>query len=112
MWNRLTRKSSSACWRKNKESMKAKITITLKPGLLDAQGKTIKGALDSLGFKGIDEVRVGKYVEVELGGERSAAAARREVERMCRKLLTNPVIEHYHVDFTSSARTKAGERRS
>ena len=46
--------------------MKAKITITLKPGLLDAQGKTIQGALDSLGFTGIQGVRIGKYVEIEL----------------------------------------------
>ena len=89
--------------------MTAKITITLKPGLLDAQGKTIKGALDSLGFKGVGEVRVGKYVEVEFNGARSAVAARREVERMCRKLLTNPVIEHYHVDFTSSRRKRKRE---
>ena len=92
--------------------MKAKITITLKPGLLDAQGKTIKGALNSLGFKGVDEVRVGKYVEVEFNGIRSAAAARREVERMCRKLLTNPVIEHYHVDLIASVQAKTRGRRS
>lgn len=91
--------------------MKARITITLKPGLLDAQGKAIKSALNSLGFKGVDEVRIGKYVEVELGGARSVAAARREVERMCRKLLTNPVIERYHVDLVSPSQSKTRGRR-
>ena len=75
----------------------AKITITLKPGLLDVQGKTVKSALETLGFKGIGEVRMGKYVEVELA-QRVGPAARREVERMCKKLLANPVIERYHVE--------------
>ena len=79
--------------------MKAKITITLKPGLLDAQGKTIQSALDSLGFKGIQEVRIGKYVEIELNHTRQAAA-RQEIERMCRKLLANPVVERYHIELT------------
>lgn len=77
--------------------MKAKVTITLKPGLLDVQGKTVKNALETLGFKGIGEVRMGKYVEVELA-QRAGPAARREVERMCKKLLANPVIERYHVE--------------
>ena len=77
--------------------MKARVTITLKPGLLDAQGKTIKSALDTLGFKGITEVRMGKYVEIELNGQHPAAA-KKEVERMCRKLLANPVVETYRID--------------
>lgn len=77
--------------------MKAKIVITLKPGLLDAQGKAVKGALDALGFQGLGDVRIGKYVEIELRNG-SAAAAKKTVERMCRKLLTNPVIERYHID--------------
>jgi phosphoribosylformylglycinamidine synthase len=77
--------------------MKARVTITLKPGLLDVQGKTIKSALETLGFSGIGDVRMGKYVEVDLA-PRASAAARREVERMCKKLLANPVIERYHVE--------------
>ena len=77
--------------------MKARVTITLKPGLLDAQGKTIKSALDTLGFKGVKGVRMGKYVEIELNGTR-AAAAKKDVERMCRKLLANPVVETYRID--------------
>ncbi len=78
--------------------MKAQITVTLKPGLLDAQGKTIKSALESLGFKGVLSVRVGKYLELELN-QRSAASAKREVERMCQKLLANTIIEHCQIRF-------------
>ena len=77
--------------------MKAKVYITLKAGLLDAQGKTIKGALESLGFKGIKDVRMGKYLEIELGGVK-AVSAKREVERMCQKLLANPVVETYRIE--------------
>jgi len=78
--------------------MKAKVVITLKPGLLDAQGKTIKSALDTLGFKGVQEVRIGKYVEIELNHGRGASA-KQDVERMCRKLLANPVVETYRVEI-------------
>ena len=78
--------------------MKAKVCVTLKPGLLDAQGKTIKSALESLGFKGITDVRAGKYLEIELGGGHPASA-KKEVERMCHKLLANPVVETYRVEI-------------
>ena len=78
--------------------MKAKICITLKPGLLDAQGKTVKSALESLGFKGVADVRVGKYIELELNGAR-ASSAKADVERMCKKLLANPVVETYRIEM-------------
>ena len=78
--------------------MKAKVCVTLKPGLLDAQGKTIKSALESLGFKGVKDVRVGKYLELELNHGR-AASAKKDVERMCQKLLANPVVETYRVEI-------------
>ena len=77
--------------------MKAKVYITLKPGLLDAQGKTVRSALASLGFTGVSDVRMGKYVEIELNGTK-AASAKQAVERMCRKLLANPIIENYHIE--------------
>ena len=77
--------------------MKAHVYITLKPSVLDSQGKTIKGALESLGFKGIHDVRMGKYIEVTLT-RKTAAAAKKDVERMCHKLLANPVIEQYRID--------------
>lgn len=79
--------------------MKAKICITLKPGLLDAQGKTIKSALESLGFKGVAEVRMGKYLEIELNHGR-ASTAKKDVERMCKKLLANPIVETYRIEVT------------
>lgn len=77
--------------------MKARVTIILKPGLLDAQGKTIKSALAALGFKGVQDVRMGKYLELELNGQ-APARAKREVEQMCRKLLANPVVETYRIE--------------
>ena len=79
--------------------MRAKVYITLKPGLLDAQGKTVKGALESLGFKGVKDVRMGKYIEIELN-HGSVSAAKRDVERMCKKLLANPIIETYRIEVT------------
>ena len=80
--------------------MRARVYITLKPGLLDAQGKTVKGALDTLGFARVKDVRIGKYVELELTGAR--ASAKQDVERMCKKLLANPVIETYRIDLVGA----------
>ena len=85
--------------------MIAKITVTLKTGLLDAQGKTVKGALDALGFKGINELRIGKYVEIELHGL-TPSAARAAVDRMCQQVLANPVIETYHVEIEGASGAK------
>lgn len=78
--------------------MKARVHITLKNGVLDPQGKAIEHALGNLGFAGIDEVRQGKYIELELT-ETDAAKARAEVEAMCQKLLANTVIENYEIDL-------------
>ena len=74
--------------------MKARIKITLKPGVLDPQGKAIQNALGALGFAGVDEVRQGKYIEVRLT-EGDAEKAKAQVERMCQTLLANMVIENY-----------------
>ncbi|MEL7302217.1 MAG: phosphoribosylformylglycinamidine synthase subunit PurS [Pseudomonadota bacterium] len=82
--------------------MKALVKVTLKPGVLDPQGKAIGGALASLGFDGVDEVRQGKLIELDLG-EASAgtdkAAAEKRVAEMCEKLLANTVIENYHIEM-------------
>ena len=78
--------------------MKARIKITLKTGVLDPQGKAIQSALGSLGFAGVDEVRQGKYIEVDLK-ETGEAKARAEVDRMCRELLANLVIENYSYEL-------------
>lgn len=74
--------------------MKARIKITLKNGVLDPQGKAIQSALGSLGFGGVNDVRQGKYIEVELA-ETDETAAKASVERMCKDLLANTVIENY-----------------
>lgn len=78
--------------------MKARIKITLKNGVLDPQGKAIEGALSSLGFTGVDEVRQGKYIEVALA-ESDEAKAKAAVERMCKELLANMVIENYSYEL-------------
>ena len=80
--------------------MKAKIRITLKNGVLDPQGKAIQNALGSLGFSGIDDVRQGKYIEVDLK-ETDLTAARAQVERMCRELLANLVIENFSYEISA-----------
>jgi len=74
--------------------MKARIRITLKNGVLDPQGKAIETALGSLGIPGVKDVRQGKYIEVALA-ETDEARARETVERMCKELLANTVIENY-----------------
>jgi phosphoribosylformylglycinamidine synthase len=74
--------------------MRARIRITLKHGVLDPQGKAIENALASLGFKGVNEVRQGKYIEVDLA-ETDEGKAREQVEQICKDLLANTVIENY-----------------
>lgn len=72
-----------------------KVYVTLKPSLLDAQGKVVRGALQQLGYAGVEDVRIGKYVEmtIEDGPEIEA-----QVKEMCGKLLANPVIEDYRYE--------------
>ena len=81
--------------------MKARITITLKPGVLDPQGKAIAGALHALGFGQVGNVRQGKYIEVEVA-ESDPAKAGAEVERMCQKLLANTIIENYAYELEAA----------
>jgi len=78
--------------------MKARITITLKSGVLDPQGKAIQNAVGALGIEGVQSVRQGKFIEVDLAAS-SEAAARETVERMCRELLANTVIENYSYEI-------------
>jgi phosphoribosylformylglycinamidine synthase PurS subunit len=80
--------------------MKARVHVRLKPGVLDPQGKAIGNALASLGFTGIDEVRQGKLIELDLS-EADPVRARDQVEAMCRDLLANPVIEDYTIELLS-----------
>jgi phosphoribosylformylglycinamidine synthase PurS subunit len=80
--------------------LKAIVTVMLKPGVLDPQGKAIGHALQTLGFAGVGEVRAGKVIELELF-EGDPARARASAEDMARKLLANTVIEGFHVEIAS-----------
>ena len=78
--------------------IKARVTVTLKNGVLDPQGKAIEGALGSLGFSGVGSVRQGKVFDIELDAA-DKANAKSDIEAMCEKLLANTVIEDYSVDM-------------
>ncbi|WBU58995.1 phosphoribosylformylglycinamidine synthase subunit PurS [Paracoccus albus] len=78
--------------------MKARVTVMLKDGVLDPQGEAIRHALANLGHKGVDGVRQGKIIELDLTST-DAAAAEAEVKRMCETLLANTVIEKYSVEI-------------
>ena len=74
--------------------LEAQIHVTLKRSVLDPQGDTVRSALATLGFRGIEDCRVGKFLVLRLA-ERDPVKAKSQVDEMCRKLLANPVIEDY-----------------
>jgi len=78
--------------------MKARVHVMLKNGVLDPQGKAVQHALGSLGFNGVNDVRQGKVIELELD-ESDAEKARTTVEQMCKGLLANTVIENYAIEI-------------
>ena len=75
--------------------MKAHVYVSLKRTVLDPQGKTIHSALKKMGYKGVADIRQGKYFELSLDSGLDKAAAEKEVERVAREVLTNPVIEEF-----------------
>jgi phosphoribosylformylglycinamidine synthase len=75
-------------------AMKVRIHVSLKPGVLDPQGRAVHHALEGLGFTGIEDVRVGRLIELEVADNTSDAA----LDEMCRKLLANMVIENYRIE--------------
>jgi phosphoribosylformylglycinamidine synthase len=78
--------------------MKARVTVTLKSGVLDPQGKAIEGALKSLGVAGVARVRQGKVFDIELDAA-DRVAADRQLSEACEKLLANTIVEDYAVDY-------------
>lgn len=78
--------------------MKARVTVMLKQGVLDVQGEAVRHALGSLGFDGVQGVRQGKVIELDLT-QSDAAVAEAEVKAMCERLLANTVIESYRVEM-------------
>ncbi|MCX6345640.1 MAG: phosphoribosylformylglycinamidine synthase subunit PurS [Armatimonadetes bacterium] len=75
---------------------KANVYVTLKPALLDAQGKVVQGALENLGFGNVESVRIGKYIEIEFNDGENIEQG---VEEMCQKLLANPNTENYRFEI-------------
>ena len=78
--------------------MKARVHVTLKTGVLDPQGKAIQHALVNMGFAGVNEVRQGKVIELELA-ETDPTKAKAAVDAMCTRLLANTVIENYRIEL-------------
>jgi phosphoribosylformylglycinamidine synthase len=79
--------------------MKARVTVTLKAGVLDPQGQAIEGSLKSLGFAGVGAVRQGKVFDLALEGT-DETAARAQITEMCERLLANTVIENYAIEIS------------
>jgi len=80
--------------------VKARVHVTLKSGVLDPQGKAIEHALTQLGFEGVDSVRAGKVIDLELS-DTDEASARERVDAMCQQLLANTVIETYSIELSA-----------
>ena len=81
--------------------MKAKIHVTLKSGILDPQGRAIQQSLGTLGFSTVNDVRVGKFLEIELG-DTDQTQAESQLKAMCEKLLANTIIEDYRYEIDTS----------
>ncbi len=79
--------------------MKAKVYVNLKPGILDPQGKAIHHSVELLGFKGIADIRQGKYFEIAIDSSVGEDQAREAIGRMARDVLSNPIIEDYRVEI-------------
>jgi len=81
--------------------IKAKIFVTLKEGILDPQGRAVQQSLQALGFSSVDDVRIGKFLEVDVQ-ETEKSTAEVKIKSMCEKLLANPVIENYRYELFDS----------
>jgi len=79
--------------------MKLRVFVTLKPGVLDPQGRAVMNSLHALGFDSVEQVRQGKYLEVDLAGDLSGEELSLQADEMCRKLLANTVIENYRFEL-------------
>jgi len=79
--------------------MKLRVFVTLKPGVLDPQGRAVMNSLHALGFDSVEEVRQGKYLEIDVDGTLSGEELDRQADEMCRKLLADPVIENYRFEL-------------
>ncbi len=83
------------------KSFQARVYVTLKKSVLDPQGSALKHALSTMGYESVDDVRVGKFLEVNLK-EKSQKEAQAKLEEICDKLLANPVIEEYRLELSEN----------
>lgn len=84
------------------QTYQAQIYVTLRPSVLDPAGTAVCSGLHHMGFETVEQVRIGKYIEVTLVAE-TEASARQKLDQMCDQLLTNPVIENYYFDIQAQA---------
>jgi phosphoribosylformylglycinamidine synthase PurS subunit len=90
--------------------VKFRVLVRLKPGILDVQGAAVKRALGGLGFHEVTDLRIGKLIEFDVDGA-PGPEARARAEEMCRKLLTNPILEDYTIELADASDLAATERR-
>ena len=81
-----------------KKSLHVKVHVRFKKGVLDPQGITVKQALETMGYRGVQDVRVGKLIEIDFDGK-TKGAVQKEVEEMSKKLLSNPIIEEFYYEI-------------
>ena len=79
---------------------KVKVYVTPKQGVLDPQGKTVEAALHTMGYKNVSGVHIGKYIELEITQEQKNERTKEQINEMCQKLLSNPIIEDYRYEVT------------
>ena len=84
---------------------KARVQVTYKKGVLDPEGQTVMQSLTSLGFKGIEDVRIGKYIEIDFSSNQNEQNDIENIKKMCDELLVNLVIEKYEVEITKNIET-------
>lgn len=80
----------------------AQIFVTLKPSVLDPAGTAVQSGLKHMGYDGVEQVRIGKYIELSLMAD-DEASARQQLDQMCDQLLANPVIENYRIELSALA---------
>ena len=84
------------------QTYQAQVYVTLRPSVLDPAGTAVRSGLEHMGYDNVEQVRIGKYIEVSLTAE-SEAAAQEQLDRMCDQLLANPVIENYRIELQAMA---------
>ena len=89
--------------------MRARVLVRLKPGIMDVQGAAVKRALVGLGFSGLNDLRVGKVIDIDLN-EPTVESARSRVGEMCRQLLANPILEDYTIETVDDLAPRGAAR--